>query len=158
MEKTHSEDSEPVWNVSAEEWAALTARAQAQSDVLEDGAFVRAEVILEVPCLVFYATPLNKPDGWGYPFLEDIAGVRTRGAEIGRAWHAPDTGFVQFAVALIAAAQALAADYESGASDLDWVTYEQAVAAAVEGTPADAAWLRREFARLVQITGQSRVL
>ncbi len=151
MEKTHSEDSEPVWNVSGAEWAALTARAGAKSDVLEDGAFVRAEAALEVPCLVFYATPLNKPDGWAYPFLEDIANVRTRGAEIGRAWHMADTGFVQFEVTLIAAAQELAADYESGASDLDWVTYEQAVAAAVQGTPADAVWLRREFARLVRV-------
>ncbi len=151
MEKTHSEDGGPVWNLSADEWAALTARAQAKSDVLEDGAFVRPEIALEVPCLVFYATPLNKPDGWRYPFLEDIAGVRTRGAEIGRAWHEPDTGFVQFAVTLVAAAQELAADYESGASDLDWVTYEQAVAAAVQGTPADAVWLRREFARLVRV-------
>ena len=153
MAETYSEDSEPVWNLSADEWAALTARAQASADVLEDGAFVRPEIALEVPCLVFYATPLNKPDGWKYPFLEDIANVRTRGAEIGRAWHEPDTGFVQFEVTLIAAAQELAADYESGASDLDWVTYEQAVTAAVGGTPADAAWLRREFTRLERVTG-----
>lgn len=151
MAHIQGENDEPAWNLSGDEWAALTARARAKSDVLEDGAFVRAEIALEVPCLVFYATPLNKPDGWTYPFLEDIANARTRGAEIGRVWHETDTGFVQFVIALVAAAQELAADYESGASDLDWVTYEQAVAAAVQGTPADAAWLRREFARLVRV-------
>ena len=91
--------------------------------------------------LVFYATPLNKPAGWAYPFLEAIPGSRTLGASVGRAWHEAATGFVQFEVAVVAAAQALAADYESGASDLDWVTYEQAVARAVRGTAAEAAWL-----------------
>ncbi len=155
MEKTYTEEREPVWNLSADDWAALIVRARAKFDVLEDAAFVRADPTpgtAEME-LVFYATALNKPDGWAYPFLESIPGTRASGAVIGRAWHEADTGFVQFEVTLIAAAQELAADYESGASDLDWVTYEQAVAAAVQGTPADGAWLRREFARLVRVAG-----
>jgi len=53
----------------------------------------------------------------------------------------------------VAAAQELAADYESGASDLDWVTYEQAVARAVRGTAADAGWLYQEFGRLATLGG-----
>lgn len=153
MAETQSEDSGQVWNRSADEWAALTAHAQTRADVLEDGAFVRAETAPGTAAmeLVFFATALNKPGGWKYPFLENIAQSQARGAVIGRAWHEADTGFVQFEVTLIAAAQELAADYESGASDLDWVTYEQAVTQAVQGTPADAAWLRREFARMVRV-------
>ncbi len=140
-------DETPVWNLDAGQWEALARRAQSGPDTLEDGAYVRAEPNLEIGTaeLTFYATPLNKPAGWNYPFLEAVPGSKGRGAQIGRAWHEAETGFVQFEVALNAAAQALAADYESGTSDLDFVTYEQAVEQAVRGTPADLAWLYGEF-------------
>ncbi len=143
----------PVWNIEAGRWEALARRAASGADVLENGAYVRAEAAGGGAVdLVFYATPLNKPAGWAFPFLEPVADVRALGASVGRAWHEPETGFVQFEVYLPAAAQALAADYESGASDLDFVTYEQAVDRAVRGTPADADWLGREFARLVALS------
>ena len=142
-----------TWNLDPARWEALVRRAQAGADILEDGAYARVEVHPQTGAaeMAFYATALNKPSGWAYPFLEDIPGSRTRGASVGRAWHEPETGFVQFGVELFAAAQGLAADYESGASDLDFVTYEQAVEQAVRGTPADRLWLEREFARLAAI-------
>ena len=145
----------PPWNLDADRWEALTRRAQSSADALEDGAYARAEAHPQTGAaeLAFYATALNKPPGWAYPFLEDIPGTRTRGAAMGRAWYEAETGFVQFTVEIVAAAQALAADYESGASDLDFVTYEQAVEQAVRGTHADRAWLEREFARMVAVTG-----
>ena len=94
----------------------LIRRTEAGIDVLEDGAYARVEAHPQTgeAELAFYATALNKPSGWAFPFLEDIPGSRTRGASVGRAWHEPETGFVQFGVELFAAAQALAADYESG--------------------------------------------
>jgi hypothetical protein len=143
----------PVWNLDAARWGTLVRRARG-ADALEDGAYVRAEAGASgAPELAFYATALNKPAGWNYPFLEAVPDADARGALVGRAWHQPETGFVQFEVSVIAAAQALAADYESGASDLDFVTYEQAVERAVRGTPQDLAWLHREFARLDALTG-----
>lgn len=150
MADTASES--PVWNLDSGQWAALVRRA-AGADALEDGAYVRVEAIQETgsPELAFYATPLNKPPGWNYPFLEEVPGGYPRGALVGRAWHEPATGFAQFEVTLAAAAQALAADYESGASDLDFVTYEQAVEQAVRGTPGDLAWLHGEFGRLISV-------
>lgn len=152
MTEEAAEDA-ATWNLDPARWEALVRKAQSGPDVLEDGAYARAEAHPQTGAaeLAFYATALNKPSGWAYPFLEDIPGSRTRGASVGRAWHEPETGFVQFGVELFAAAQALAADYESGASDLDFVTYEQAVEQAVRGTPADAAWLEREFGRLAAI-------
>lgn len=143
------------WNLDAGRWQTLIRRAQSGADVLEDGAYARTEAHPQtgVAELAFYATALNKPPGWTYPFLEDVPGSRSRGAAVGRAWHEPETGFVQFDVEIVAAAQALAADYESGASDLDFVTYEQAVEQAVRGTPGDRAWLEREFGRLVAVAG-----
>ncbi len=144
----------PVWNLNTSQWEALLRQAQSRLDVLEDGASVRVEKSRETDQaeLVFFATALNKPFGWTYPFLEAIPRSQVRGASIGRAWHEAETGFVQFEVALLAAAQELAADYESGASDLDFVTYEQAVEQAVRGTPTDLAWLHQEFGRLAVLT------
>ena len=153
MAENNSEDDAPVWNLDAGQWEALVYRARAGADALEDGAYVRVETQTGEPEMVFYATTLNKPAGWAYPFLEPIAGSRQSGASVGRAWHEGATGFVQFEVVVVAAAQALAADYESGASDLDWVTYEQAVAQAVRGTAAEASWLYREFGRLAALAG-----
>lgn len=146
----------PHWNLSAAQWDAILHRAQAGADVLIDGAFVRLEKSLDAETtqtdLVFFASALNKPLGWGYPFLEEVPYTKTRGALIGRAWHAAETGLVQFEVTLPAAAQAIAADYESGASDLDFVTYEQAVEQAVRGTASDLAWLHGEFGRLALLS------
>jgi len=153
MAENKSEDNAPVWNLDAGQWEALVHRARAGADALEDGAYVRVDTQTGEPEMVFYATALNRPAGWAYPFLEAISGSRRLGASVGRAWHEEATGFVQFEVAVVAAAQELAADYESGASDLDWVTYEQAVAQAVRGTAADATWLYREFGRLATLGG-----
>lgn len=148
MEKT------PVWNLDAVQWDALTQQAATQTDALEDGAFARPAPRPDSAAVEIglYATALNKPENWPYPFLEAVPVSRQFGAYVGRAWHESETGFVQFEVALPAAAQALAADYESGASDLDFVTYEQAVEQAMQGTPADLAWLHREFGRLLSVT------
>lgn len=144
----------PNWNLSPAQWEAVARQAQAGPDVLADGAFVRVEPASasEQTELVFFATAHNKPLGWGYPFLEDIPHCRTRGALVGRAWSEADTGRIEFEVMLPAAAQALAADYESGASDLDFVTYEQAVEQAVRGAPNDLAWLHGEFGRLAVLS------
>lgn len=144
----------PNWSLSAPQWNAVVRRAQAGPDTLADGAFVRAELVNETEQtdLIFFATARNKPLGWGYPFLEDVSQTRTHGALVGRAWRDRDTEQIAFEVTLPAAAQALAADYESGASDLDFVTYEQAVDQAVRGTPSDLAWLHGEFGRLAVLS------
>ena len=146
----------PNWNLNAGQWEAVVRRAQTGPDALADGAFVRTESgnATESAELVFFATALNKPLGWGYPFLEDIPASRTRGALIGRAWR-DASGAVEFEVMLPAAAQTIAADYESGASDLDFVTYEQAALQAVRGTPSDLAWLHSEFGRLAVLSVNS---
>ena len=146
-------NTQPVWNLDAAQWNALTQKTGTGGDALEDGAFARSDrrPDTETVEIGFYATALNKPSGWNYPFLETVPGSRLLGAFIGRAWHEAETGFVQFEIAIFAAAQALAADYESGASDLDFVTYEQAVEQAMRGTPAILAWLHGEFGRLVSV-------
>ncbi len=141
----------PNWRLSAPQWDAVVRRAQAGPDALADGAFVRADAPGAAE-IRFYATARNKPLGWGYPFLEDIPGSRTRGALIGYARREAETDRIEFEVALPAAASAIAADYESGASDLDFVTYEQAVQEAVLGTPSDLAWLHAEFGRLAVLS------
>lgn len=144
----------PHWSLSAAQWEAVARQAQAGPDILADGALVRAEPVsaAEQLDLIFFATARNKPLGWGYPFLEDIPHCRTRGALVGRVWREADTGRIEFEVMLPAAAQSLAADYESGASDLDFVAYEQAVEMAVRGTPNDLAWLHGEFGRLAVLS------
>jgi hypothetical protein len=149
----------PLWTLDAAQWDAILGRAAAYSDALADGAFVGVEIAgVERDAdagqreLVFFATALNKPSGWAYPFLESVPHGKDFGASIGRVWRDPDTGLIQFEVSLLAAAQELAADYESGASDLDFVTYEQAVEQAVRGTPNDLAWLHQEFGRLALLT------
>lgn len=143
-------DAYSVWNLTSDQWRRLTERIQAANDALEDGAYVRHDALANE--LHFYATPLSKPLGWHYPFLEPVSGVRQSGAFVGRAWHDDKTGFVELEVMLFAAAQALRADYESDVSDLDYVTYEQAVELAVQGTEADLTWLRQEFGRSASLT------
>ncbi len=144
----------PNWNLSVAQWEAVVSRALAGPDALADGAFVRGESSPQTQQteLLFFATALNKPLRWGYPFLEAIPLSHTRAALIGRVWQEAGPGPVQFEVMLPAAAQAIAADYESGASDLDFVTYEQAVEAAVRGTAADLAWLHGEFGHLAVLS------
>ncbi len=142
-------DANPVWNLTADQWRRLVERCRAANDALEDGAYVRLDTLTDE--LHFFATPFSKPADWQYPFLEPIPEARPSGAFVGRAWHNMETGFVEFEVLLYAAAQALRADYESDVSDLDYVTYEQAVEQAVQGTKADLAWLQQEFGRLVNL-------
>ena len=139
----------PAWNLTEPEWQTLVTRASSATDLLEDGAYVRASPAQ--PELDFYATSLNKPAEWHYAFQEEIPNADRRGALVGRAWHEPETGFVQFEVMVYAGAQALRADYESDVGDMDYVAYETAVEQALRGTPADLAWLHREFARLVAV-------
>ena len=141
----------PVWNLTEAQWADACERAR--RDALDDGAYVRAvpDSSTGRSGLDFYATSLNAPPGWSYPFLEPIPDTGRLGATVGYAWHEPETGFVQFEVTVPAAAQSLRAAYESGTADLDYVAYEQAVDQAVRGTPADAAWLHHEFARLLSL-------
>lgn len=140
----------PVWSLTPAQWAALIPLASSSPDALKDGAFVCVGDNPENFSgeLLFFATARNKPSGWRYPFLEAIPRCAARGAFVGFARHEAAAGLVQFEVVLLAAAQELAADYESGASDLDFVSYEQAVEQAIGGTPADLAWLHQEFGRL----------
>jgi hypothetical protein len=143
-----------TWNMTDQKWEAIRARAASFSDVLEDGAYVRATTDETGPGeLHFYATALNKPRDWRFSFAEEISGTHQTGALVGRAWHEPATGFVHFEVMLYAAAQAVTADYESGVSDLDYVTYEQAVEEALRGSDNEGTWLEYEFARLVKLVG-----
>lgn len=139
----------PVWSLDAAQWEAIRRRASSRPDCLPGGAWVRAGESGE---LLFYAASSNKPQGWAYPFLEDVPQSKMRGALIGTARREAEAGWVAFEVFLPAAAAALAADYESGASDLDFVSYEQAVESAVRGTPSDLAWLHQEFGRLAVLT------
>ncbi len=152
--QTAGQEEVPAWNLDAAQWEAILRRASTHPSALEDGACVGLESDADPisQTLVFFATARNKPSGWAYPFLEAIPLGKAFGASIGRVWREPDTGEVQFEVSLLAAAQELAADYESGASDLDFVTYEQAVEQAVRGTLADLAWLHQEFGRLALLT------
>lgn len=143
----------PERRLNQNQWDALIARAQADPDALEDGAYVRAASDPDsgTTDLLFYAAALNKPSGWHFPFLESILDTRTRGAFVGLARRAPESGRVTFEVVLLAAADALRADYESAVSDMDQLAYEQAVDVAVRGTPSDHAWLESEFARLAAL-------
>ncbi len=144
-----TEPKQQTWNLTEAQWQRLLRRVRANSDVLEDGAYVRLDA--DPPEMYFYATALNKPVHWRYPFLEMIPESQTVGALIGRAWYAPETGFVHFEVILYAAAQELRANYESGVDDMDYVAYENASEQAVHGTPSDEAWLQAEFKRLVAL-------
>lgn len=147
-EQTHT------WNLTEAQWNAICDRAALTTDALEDGAYVRSETdeTTEQSEVHFFATSLNKPRDWRFPFAEEIPRSGVRGAFIGRVWHEAATGFVHFEVIVYAAAQAARADYESGAGDLDYVAYEQEVERAVRGTAADEAWLLHEFGRLANIT------
>lgn len=143
----------PERRLNQDHWDALIARAQAHPDALEDGAYVRAasDPDSRRTDLHFYAAALNKPSGWHFPFLEPIPDTHTLGAFVGLAHRAPESGHVTFEVVLLAAADALRADYESGVSDMDQLAYEQAVDVAVRGTPSDRAWLEAEFTRLAAL-------
>lgn len=143
-------DLQQTWNLTADQWRRVAEQCRSTHDLLADGAYVRYDA--EADELHFYATPFSKPAGWQYPFLEPVPDARSLGAFIGRAWHDQDAGIAQLDVILYAAAQALRADYESDVSDMDYVTYEQAVEQAVRGTDADRLWLRQEFGRLLPLT------
>jgi hypothetical protein len=140
------------WNMSEAEWARLVARATANVDVLEDGAYVGIATGADGGTdLLFYASALNKPPAWHYPFTEPSPRGNRPVAYVGRAWRDQPTGYVEFEVMLTAAAEALQADFEGGASDLDDLGFEQAMESAVRGTPADHEWLIGEYQRLVRL-------
>ena len=140
------------WNLTEAEWKALVDAAGKSLDVLEDGAFVRAAQSAEGGTeLRFYATALNKPEGWRHAFNEQIPRITRRVASIGRARHDVATGFVEFDVEVEAAAQALIADYEGGAGDFNDFAIEDEIDRALLGTPADRAWLIQEFDRLTKM-------
>jgi len=137
------------WNMSEAQWDRLVARAAGNTDALEDGAYVdTADANGEGTAILFYASALNKPPAWHYPFTETSRRGNRPVAYVGRAWRHEPTGYVEFEISLTAAAQALFADFEGGASDLDDLALEQAVESAVGGTPADREWLLREYSRL----------
>ena len=140
------------WNLTEAEWDNLVKRAGSTLDILEDGAYVRLAKTSEEGGaeLRFYASSLNRPDGWRYGFPESLPRVARPLASIGRAWRDPGTGFVEFEVKIEAAAQSLVADYEGGAGDFDDFTIEAEVERALKGTPADRDWLVREFDRLTK--------
>ena len=140
------------WNLTEAEWDNLVKRARSTLDILEDGAYVRLAKTSEEGGaeLRFYASSLNRPDGWRYGFPESLPRVARPLASIGRAWRDPGTGFVEFEVKIEAAAQSLVADYEGGAGDFDDFTIEAEVERALKGTSADRDWLVREFDRLTK--------
>ena len=99
---TDQDQTTPTWNLDAAQWKTLIQKASGSGDALEDGAFAQADYRPETGAIEigFYATALNKPTGWNYPFLEKVPGSRRLGAFVGRAWHESETGFVHFEVAL----------------------------------------------------------
>ncbi|MGO8670734.1 MAG: hypothetical protein ACLQVD_05140 [Capsulimonadaceae bacterium] len=134
-------------NMTESEWSGLISAVTSSRDILDDGAYVEATA----GEFVFYASALNMPPAWHYSFPESISGVTRPVASIGRVRHDTASGFVRLEVSLLAAALALKADFEGGTGDFDDVAFEQAVEAAVTGTPADLEWLSREFDRLRRI-------
>ena len=143
------------WNLTEAEWVGLVEGAGRSLDILEDGAFVRARQSTDGGIeLQFYASALNKPEGWKYAFNEQLPRIARPVASIGRAWHHAATGFVEFEVRIEAAGQSLVADYEGGAGDFDDATFEQEVDRALKGTPGDRGWLVREFDRLMKMVSK----
>ena len=141
------------WHLTEAEWDNLVKRAGSTLDILEDGAYVRPAKTSEEGRaeLRFYASSLNKPDGWRYGFPESLPRIARQVASIGRAYLAPGTGVVEFEVRVEAAAQSLVADYEGGAGDFDDFTIEAEIERALKGTPADREWLVKEFDRLTTL-------
>lgn len=147
------------WNISEGSWAAAVAYASEASDALEDGAYVRVGQTPDSASstsaeLHFYASAINRPPAWHYPFTETIDDIDRAVAYIGRSWHHPETGFVEFEVQLPAAAAALLADFEGGVADFDEVALEQEIAVVMRGTQADMEWVKQEFERLFRFVEQ----
>jgi hypothetical protein len=135
--------------MDAESWDAIVSRVQATRDFLEDGAIARVSTDSQSQEneIHVYATELNKPRDWNYPFLEEIPHCTRHGALVGIVRFTGSSADAE--VIIPAAAASLRADYESGANDMDYTEYERAVADAVRGDEADRTWLKREVARLV---------
>lgn len=147
-------DQENAKKLTEAGWTKLMQQAEANPDILEDGAFVRAGMSdLEGTELRFYASSYNKPNGWQYAFAEPIPPTGRLVALVGRASHSTATGLVTFTVQIDAAAQSLIADYEGGAGDFDDATFPEEVEDAMRGTPADLKWLEDEFERLTMAAG-----
>jgi len=142
----------PLRNLSVAEWNALVDWTAQSIDRLEDGAIATVDLYdPQNPEIQFYASALNKPKGWTYPFLSEHNGYKREVETIGRAYRDGLSGMVQLEVVIPAAAQAIKADYESGTADLDYVAYEQAVEKAIEGGPEDLKWLDSEYRRLLAL-------
>jgi hypothetical protein len=142
----------PIRNLSTTEWKDLLAWTEQSVDRLEDGAIAAVDRYdPENPEIRMYASALNKPVGWNYPFLDEQEGCDRAVETIGRAYRDSSAGLVRLEVVIPAAAQAIRADYESGTADLDYVAYEQAVDRAVNGRPEDLNWLDAEYRRLLAL-------
>jgi hypothetical protein len=150
-------DEAPIRNLSATEWNALIEWTEKSVDRLEDGAIAAVDRYdPEHPEIRIYASQLNKPAGWNYPFLDEQDGCDRAVETIGRAYRDDQAGLVRLEVVIPAAAQAIRADYESGTADLDYVAYEQAVERAVNGRPEDLDWLDAEYRRLLALFRKAR--
>ena len=145
-------DEAPLRNLSVAEWNGLIEWTALSIDRLEDGAIATVDRYEpQNPEIRFYASGLNKPKGWTYPFLDEQRGCKRPVETVGRAFRNEATELVQLEVVIPAAAQAIRADYESGTADLDYVAYEQAVERAIEGKPEDMEWLDSEYRRLLSL-------
>ena len=145
-------DVEPIRNLSAADWNNLVDWTAQSIDRLEDGAIATVDLYdPQNPEIRFYASALNKPKGWTYPFLDEQKGCKRPVETIGRAYRDNASEMVQLEVLIPAAAQAIKADYESGTADLDYVAYEQAVDRAIEGRSEDLLWLDAEYRRLLSL-------
>lgn len=145
-------DEAPLRNLSPAEWESLVSWVTSTGDPLEDGAIAQLEPDFGVTMsIVFYASSLNKPRGWRYPFLSMLPNQMRPVELVGRAWRDGTVDLVRLEVENSAAAQAIRADYESGVADMDYVAYEQAVEMVITGKPADAEWLDEEYRRLLHL-------
>ena len=138
--------------MSPADWTDLKHSIDEHVDVLDDGAVVRTSEP-DSDHIFFFATAINKPDGWKYGFREPIADSRRTGALVGFAQRDVHSGLVELVVHIPAAAQILKADYESGISDLDYVAYEIEAGQVLSGTIHDYVWLGTEWRRLLSNCG-----
>lgn len=134
--------------MSQADWTDLKHSIDEQSDVLDDGAVVRTDEP-DSDHIFFFATAINKPEGWKYGFREPITGSRRTGAMVGLAQRDVLSGLVELVVHIPVATQNLKADYESGIGDMDYVSYEIEADRVLSGTIYDHVWLGTEWRRLL---------
>jgi hypothetical protein len=138
----------PLRSLSAEEWKSLLDWVGTTQDPLEDGAIARRSEDAE-PAIDFYASAINKPKVWRYPFLEELPGYERPVEMVGRAWREDESDAIKMEAVNMAAAKAVTADYESGTEAMDDIEYERTVESALAGTPEDGEWLDGEYRRLL---------